>query len=394
MTTFGDNGLATVGFDATGVSVHCVLETSSGLIVLGGQGNNGLFTGYAWATIEGNGTTPIQPVGAFRVAGSSMGDVRACTQAGDTVYMAAVANAGSSSFAATLKLVKNGASPTYTPDTSFSVIGEASTQLGAGIDNGSDGFHAHQQADGKVVLAGRFRDPVDYKSFYLYRWEANGQKDTTFGPSQDGRVVTPAPGATFAAEAHAAFTQADGKIVAIGLIDGKVAAMRYSPTGALDATFGTAGVLTSSFTADGFGYEPETQRVVGFRKRTNEKLMLTRVKNDGTLDTSFGGTGQVMADAPADFVPTDLAVAADGRILVTGSTNAAKAIVLGFTAAGAVDTAFGTAGVATFDLSGKLKTYGGERLGRTKDGKLLLAGLGVEAPSGTNAKAFVIKIDL
>src|SRR5205809_4423277 len=78
-------------------------------------------------------------------------------------------------------------------------------------------------------------------------WNANGALDATFGT---GGKVTTAVGTSDEA-AYALATQADGKLVAagetdVGSNDYDFALVRYNANGALDPTFGTGGKVTTA----------------------------------------------------------------------------------------------------------------------------------------------------
>lgn len=86
------------------------------------------------------------------------------------------------------------------------------------------------------------------------------------------------------------------------------------------------------------------------------RLLLIQLNADGTLDDSFAGTGvlaqsvSVVVDNAEDMA-YDLALDADGNILVCGSSYDAnyirRPIVVRFTPDGQLDTGFGTNGVAS-----------------------------------------------
>jgi uncharacterized delta-60 repeat protein len=133
--------------------------------------------------------------------------------------------------------------PNGTLDTSFgdggkTIISQVGTIL---IGN------AALQADNKIVLAGRTQYTQNL-DFALARLAVNGTLDTTFG--ENGLVKT-----DFGAlvdEARDVVIQANGKILAAGYTAGSFgfdfALARYNANGSLDASFGTNGKVTTSFT--------------------------------------------------------------------------------------------------------------------------------------------------
>ena len=104
------------------------------------------------------------------------------------------------------------------------------------------------QSDDKVLLAGSAGPSLNQPStFFLERVNADGSVDTSFGTS--GIVTTSFPGIAFA---KSIVIQSDGRIVLGGTDEpdgtaasGQFALARYNTDGSLDATFGTGGqVLT------------------------------------------------------------------------------------------------------------------------------------------------------
>jgi uncharacterized delta-60 repeat protein len=101
------------------------------------------------------------------------------------------------------------------------------------------------QPDGKLVAAGVARpgtSPV-VGSFALARYAADGSLDPSFGTG--GTVTTPF--ASGDASAASLLLQPDGKLVAAGKSGADFALARYDGAGALDASFGSGGMLTTSF---------------------------------------------------------------------------------------------------------------------------------------------------
>ena len=132
-----------------------------------------------------------------------------------------------------------------------------------------------QQADGKIVAAGRVLSGGGQASFALVRYTADGSLDPTFGDGT-GRVTTLVRGT---ATATALVQQADGKIVAAG----------YSDT-------------------------PESIYPFGTSKPT---FALVRYNVDGTLDPSFGRQGSGMVTTPKGAALA-LVQQADGRLVAAG----------------------------------------------------------------------------
>ncbi len=151
------------------------------------------------------------------------------------------------------------------------------------------------QPDGKTIVVGYIYLPPNSQPF-LARFNVDGSFDTTFGASNgyvifDSSVVSGMVGGVSVRVA----LQVDGKIVIIGLIYGTLfqyIIWRYNSDGTLDTSFNGTGYFTSLFgesssQAYGLCIQPNSQiLVVG--TVNNTQILVARHNSDGTLDTSFG----------------------------------------------------------------------------------------------------------
>ncbi len=108
----------------------------------------------------------------------------------------------------------------------------------------------------------------------------------------------------------------------------------------------------------------------------SDGFYIARLNLDGSIDTSFGGNGFTEVDiSPAGLdIPYDIAVQADGKIIVAGTANIENGgdiALLRLNADGSVDTSYGTNGIVTTDLRGAEFGFG---ITLQNDGKLLLTG--------------------
>jgi uncharacterized delta-60 repeat protein len=175
-------------------------------------------------------------------------------------------------------------------------------------------------------------------------WATAGDLDASF--SGDGKRVTDLGGLDSAAEV---VIQADGKIVVAGNAGSDFAVIRYTPTGALDSSFGVGGVVVTDLTnydvASGLAIQRNGKIVVAGTAGTNVGVI--RYLTDGSLDRTFGLGGVATADfrhydAEADGV----AIQDDGKILVAGSGHVGKFALARFTTGGVLDTTFSENGKA------------------------------------------------
>lgn len=180
------------------------------------------------------------------------------------------------------------------------------------------------QANGKIVVAGSLGG-----DFLVARYNANGTLDTTF--SEDGIAVTDfGGGGTDSALAIA--IQSDGRIVVAGNAglanNARVGVARYNVNGTLDGTFSGDGLFTMDFVGSAGG-AAQALAIQGDGKivivgSSGSDFAIARLNSNGTLDTTFGGTGLVTKDfGSGNDGATAVAILPDGRIVVAGSTTVA-----------------------------------------------------------------------
>lgn len=210
-----------------------------------------------------------------------------------------------------------------------------------------------------------------------------GTLDPTFGT---GGIVTTSFSGFDDAIVNATAIQSDGKILVAGQIPnaqdfGEIGVARYNSDGSLDSSFGVGGIVSTSQSGFLFGIAllPDGKIVVG--GAGDLVIEALRFNSNGSLDTSFGKSGiaSVWPFSPFLFVgPTGgIALLPDGEILVAGGNALVR-----FTASGQVDTSFGTGGVVPLVSIANVMTL-------LPNGKILSASSFnnlVPAPSGTIAR--------
>ncbi|HSI52540.1 MAG: hypothetical protein ACAH21_05745 [Ramlibacter sp.] len=187
--------------------------------------------------------------------------------------------------------------------------------------------------DGKILALGTAGDEAS-PNFGLVRYNADGTLDTGF--NGDGIVLTD----FFSSYdiANAATMQPDGKILLAGFtIDAgnqrDFALARYNADGTLDTTFGGTGkvvtpVMSSAVEPDeanGLVVQPDGKILVvgSTSSNTTSDFALVRYLDDGTLDATFGGDGKVTTGFAELSQDTAYAVAlqSDGKIIVVGDSQ-------------------------------------------------------------------------
>jgi uncharacterized delta-60 repeat protein len=271
-------------------------------------------------------------------------------------------------------------------DTGFSGDGRVLTDFG-GDDNGSFGAVA-LQSNGKIVVAGyMFNTAANNYEFAVYRYNANGALDTTF--SGDG-MVSIGFGAKRQDLATAVAVQSNGRIVIAGSTcdlnnaNCNFAVARLNPGGTLDTTFSGDGRQTTNFGANESGasvaLQPDGKILLAGHKATgldlaDRNIALVRYTANGSLDTTFNGTGKVVtAFAPGvGSRASDILVQSDGKIVVSGaaSTNQHDFALLRYLPNGKLDTTFSGDGKLAIDFGNYDEAH---ELAVQADGKYVLVG--------------------
>ena len=251
-------------------------------------------------------------------------------------------------------------------DVSFSDDGKQTTDFG-----GADAAAAvAMQADGKLVVAG-----TSDGNFALARYGADGALDPSF--SGDGLVTTDLGGTD---DGQGVVIQTDGKIVVAGGSEGNFALARYTTDGGLDTSFSGDGLQTTDFGredgATAVALQADGRIVVG--GNSGSDFALARYDANGGLDTSFSGDGKQTTDFGGTDSSNDVAMAADGAIVVVGTHagfngRAANVAVARYTSGGALDAAW------TTDFGWSQSTYdSGEGVVIQADGRIIVVGYGAE----------------
>jgi uncharacterized delta-60 repeat protein len=163
-------------------------------------------------------------------------------------------------------------------------------------------------------------------------WAKPGDLDPSF--SRDGKVTT-----SFRvgdSEAYGLAIQPDGKIFAVGVVDGdrsqgfsRLGLARYNVNGTLDGTLSRDGRVTTDFTGgDDRGNDVAVLpggRIVAVGEAGGRQFGLVRYWGNGSLDRTFGGDGKVTTNfgrgsdrAFGVTIQSDRKIIAVGRVAGSG----------------------------------------------------------------------------
>jgi uncharacterized delta-60 repeat protein len=183
----------------------------------------------------------------------------------------------------------------------------------------------------------------------------------------------------------------DGRIVAAGRSRNggghiRIHLYRYLPDGSLDTTFATTGEMIASgpyVDSDDFDFEVQSDGKIilyyyMYPQSVDEALVIGRLNTDGTMDATFGNSGWVIdSSQTAIGYPNQVVVQTDGKIIVTGSYVNDTSYVEGFFAQrmlpnGMIDGSYGSGGVAKVPIS--FQGFITRKAMLQPDGKLLFMG--------------------
>ena len=193
------------------------------------------------------------------------------------------------------------------------------------------------QADGKVIFGGDFTDVNGFSSNKIARLNTDMTFDSTFavGTGANNSVLATA-------------IQADGKIIVGGKFTSyngstKNGIIRLNSNGSLDTTFLVGTGLSSLGYVNAIAIQPDGKILIAGNFTTyngTARIHIARLNTSGTLDTTFN-SGFSTASSTEVF---SLAIQADGKIIVGGTftsyASTTRSNIVRLTSSGAIDTAF------------------------------------------------------
>ncbi len=326
--SFGNNGKVT---DSSIVGKAVVIQTDGKIVVAGADFSGGSSGNLAFIRYNANGTLDTLQATALGTGGDGSGNA-AAIQTDGKIVVAGYAHVSSNDVDfAVVRYNTNGSL-----DTSFNGTGKVLTSFGTSFDVANA---VAIQSDGRIVVTG-----LTSKDFAAARYNTNGTLDTSFGTG--GKVTTPV-GAGVGGDGRAVAIQPDGKIVLAGSSNNgsnyDFAIVRYNVNGALDASFGTGGKVT---TAVGTSFDncnavkiQSNGKIVAAGSSivgTNSHFAVVRYNTDGSLDNSFwdspdsyGSGGKVILDESNGGNDTAYGIALDaqGRAVVVGDAGGVFGVV-------------------------------------------------------------------
>jgi uncharacterized delta-60 repeat protein len=322
--SFGEGGKVTTGIGPGGDGAWALALQPDGKLVAAGTSLNGSID-FALARYNPDGSLDTSFNGTGKVTtaiGSGDDGVDALALQPDGKLVAAGWSQNGSNYDVALARYN----PDGSLDTSFHGSGMVTTAIGSG-DAAADALVL--QPDGKLVAAGYSWNGSNY-DFALVRYNPDGSLDTNFNGT--GKVTTAIGSANESAWALA--LQPDGKLVAAGYSwngsNYDFALVRYNPDGSPDTNFHGTGKVTTAIgpvsdDAYALALQPDGRLVAaGYSQQngSNIDLALARYNSDGSLDTSFNGSGKVTtAIGSGEDEATALVLQPDGKPVAAGYSH-------------------------------------------------------------------------
>ena len=237
-------------------------------------------------------------------------------------------------------------------DTTFNGTGKQSLSFGSGDDIARA---VAIQSDGKIVVIGHTNDGSRWRIADA-RFTTAGQLDSSFG--NGGKSVISLPGSVHDYGFGVAI-QSDGSIVIVGTDQGSsydMAVVRLTSSANLDTSFngtGMANIAVGAGTdeASCVAIQSDGKIVVGgySRNATDNDFAAVRLMPNGSLDTSFNGTGKLITPiGPGNERANSVTIQTDGKIVLAGgsfdNSGISNIALVRYTSTGVLDTNFGTAG--------------------------------------------------
>jgi uncharacterized delta-60 repeat protein len=305
-------------------------------------GTNG-FARKGFARTAGVGGMALQPDGKIVVAGTK--DHRA-----------------DSSTATVVRFLPDGSLDTGFGDDgkAFATAGPNSTANKVALDS-----------EGRIVIVGSVHDSLDHIRAALWRFDADGAEDRSFGSGGVAQLAQDSLGYDVAVDAQDRIVISGNAHVNFQSV---FLAARFDANGHLDRTFGSGnGYVTTSFGSEAaalsVSLQPDSGIVLGgYGDAPNgfRGFALARYLEDGTLDGTFGHGGTVVTSFTRDGIVFDTLVQPDGAIVAVGAAQPKFMGVARYLANGRLDHSFSD--------NGRLEEHAGSNasgVALQADGKLV-----------------------
>jgi uncharacterized delta-60 repeat protein len=224
-------------------------------------------------------------------------------------------------------------------------------------------------SNNNILVGGQTDTPAGL----IVKYDKNGALDTTFNTT----INTAQPNVL---EYYSVAFDKDNKIVAVGTtndLDGLI--VRYNQGGSLDGTFNGTGFIgpnqpTNSETYYNFTID-SNNKIIAVGANIQSNGLIARYNQNGTLDTTFNGTGFINGDQlinPDSY--HSVVIDRNNKIVAVGQTNDNNGLIVRYHENGTLDTKnfnFPHGYINTEDGTDSLRYYS---VAIQTDGKIVLVG--------------------
>ena len=377
--SFGTAGIARTTFGGVDAAAAVAVQADGKIVVAGSTSVGGDFAvarynpdGSPDATFAGDGTTTVD---FGFVADDEAAAALAIQDDGKIVVVGTATFSGDQDFVVA-RLLSDGAL-----DTSFSGDGRARFDFAGGGTDNDQAFGVAMQGTGPgrtIVVVGTTEQAAEQTNFGVVRFTDAGMvassQDFALGGADHVRGVAIDSAMRIVVVGHTDFGP--------GVIPGNLAVLRVEPDGVTpDTDFDADGELVVDIgggndEAAGVAIDGNNRIVVaGTVVGAGSNFVITRRNDDGSPDTSFSGNGEAAFTLGGVDTARGVAVLADNRIVVAGTTDSGAApddfVVLRLTADGNPDTSFSADGRVLVDVGGDDEAAG---VAIDNNGRVIVAG--------------------
>jgi uncharacterized delta-60 repeat protein len=323
--SFGNSGITITNAGSENDALTAVAIQSDNKIIAGGESYRNGISQFALIRYNTNGTAdPSYGNNGLVITnfGNSCNINALVLQPGNKVVAVGNYNDGTNGDFAIARYLINGSL-----DTSFNGSGEVTSNFG----NSDNAISVALQTNGKILVGGYYTNQQYNSHFEIARYNANGSIDSSFNGTGVAGTNFGSTEEIFASLA----VQSNGKIIAGGYIyttNGfdDLALARFNVSGGIDSSFGLYGQVLDSIGNGNYNFlncltlESNGQILSGGYTQTSNSILFTlsRFNTNGSLDNSFGTSGNVQGFYPGNAIYYDgMMVQSDEKIVVNGYTS-------------------------------------------------------------------------
>ncbi len=234
-------------------------------------------------------------------------------------------------------------------DTSFGSNGSTIVEVGNISASNAIAIQSNQQ-----IITGGFSVINGLQSFVLVRLNTDGSLDSNFG--NNGVVSTPTG---LGDEAYSLVLQSNGQIIVGGSSGNNFGLVRYNADGSVDTSFGNNGIVIQPIGSyaqiNGIALQENGQIIAaGF---SDSYFAVARFNTDGSIDTNFGSVGYVTTVLAGPDAAQGVVIQSDGQIVAAGSAGSNYGLAR-YNTDGSLDTTFGVQGIVIAPNNAGADIYG------------------------------------